>query len=180
MVEIGKGPKGKTLRERSVFVYLPSEEMTKNWKELSDKAGCSISKFVIEHVENSLRQEDEKDDYIPRVELLDELRRIKEENQELQKQKKQLDIVIERHEKDLQTYQMKQWTDENYLGRSKYNIKLIREFQKRKEIRKEMLLGLMNVDPLKKDHVKALNAIIEDLEKLDFIKDMGGKWRWLL
>jgi chromosome segregation ATPase len=125
-------------------------------------------------------QEDEKNGYVSRVELLDELHKLKQENQELQKQKKQLDIVIERYEKDLEKYQTKQWSDESYLGRSKYNQKLIKEFQKRKEIRKEMLLGFMNINPSNKDQVKALNAMIDDMERLGFIKDMGGKWRWLL
>ena len=46
------------LRDRSTYVYLPSEEMAEEWKDRARKTGVSISEFVFEHVANSLRQEE--------------------------------------------------------------------------------------------------------------------------
>ena len=51
--------KTETIKERSIYVYLPSHEMVKAWKKRAKKQGASISKFVIEHVENSLQLADE-------------------------------------------------------------------------------------------------------------------------
>ncbi|MCX6670449.1 MAG: hypothetical protein NTX92_00820, partial [Euryarchaeota archaeon] len=62
-----------------------------NWKNLAEKSGSSISKFVIEHVENSLRQEGNKEGYTSRAELLDQMRQVKEENRELHKKNMMLD-----------------------------------------------------------------------------------------
>ena len=52
--------KSATIKKRAIFCYLPTFEMVDKWKGLADGLGVSISKFVIEHVENSLRQKKEK------------------------------------------------------------------------------------------------------------------------
>ena len=180
MVEIGKGPKGKTIRERSVFVYLPSEETAKTWKELSDKAGCSISKFVIEHVENSLLQEQEKEGYAPRAVLLDELRRLREEIREIQKQNKMLNTVVERQDEELRYNRMKQVdiADKVFDGNRMLESRLVEEFIRRTEIRKENVLDILGVKPSDGETVKSVDRQIEILERYKLLKDMGGKWRW--
>jgi hypothetical protein len=53
----GKKSKTETIKKRAIYVYLPSEEMVKEWKELAGKTGTSLSKFVIGHVMNSLGKE---------------------------------------------------------------------------------------------------------------------------
>ena len=45
--------KNKELKKRAIYVYPPSE-MAEKWKKTASKASTSISKFVIEHVENSI------------------------------------------------------------------------------------------------------------------------------
>jgi hypothetical protein len=180
MVKKGKGDQGKTINERAIYPYVPSLEMARKWKQLSEKAGITISKFVVEHVENSLRQEDQKDGYIPRLQLLEELRRLREENKDLLKRTRLLDTVVDRYEKELQTYRMKSFADEEFRGRRKYESQLVEEFKKHKEIRKESLLNVVNADPSDKVTVKALRVTIENLERYGMIKDLGGKWRWLL
>jgi hypothetical protein len=47
----------------------PSLETAENWKRRAEKAGVSISKFVIERVEDSIRREGEEG-YISRAELI--------------------------------------------------------------------------------------------------------------
>ncbi len=40
--------KTKTIKQRAIYVYLPSLEMAQDWKDRSKKAGTSISKYVVE------------------------------------------------------------------------------------------------------------------------------------
>jgi hypothetical protein len=63
-----KPNKGKTetIKERAIYVYLPSLEMTGDWKQRADKAGVSISKFVIERVEDSIGREEGEEGYLSR------------------------------------------------------------------------------------------------------------------
>ncbi|MCP8320491.1 MAG: hypothetical protein H3Z52_06085, partial [archaeon] len=65
--------KTRTIKERAVYVYLPSLEMVKGWKSEADKAGVSISKFVIDRVEDSIRREEGEEGYLSRVELIKKL-----------------------------------------------------------------------------------------------------------
>ena len=58
-----KRPKTASIRERSIYVYLPGTEMVKQWKKMANQSGMSISKFVIEHVNNSLHQEQNKESH---------------------------------------------------------------------------------------------------------------------
>jgi len=85
ITSIVKKPKTEPIRERSIYVYLPSKQMVDQWKEMADQAGMSISKFVTEHVTNSLQQERDQEGYISRTQLLDEMRTVNEENKELRK-----------------------------------------------------------------------------------------------
>jgi len=47
-------PKADTIKERAVYVYLPNEGKAKEWKKRAKSGRTSVSKFVYEHVENSL------------------------------------------------------------------------------------------------------------------------------
>ena len=73
----------KEAKQRLIYLYLPSQEKRDELKILADKARMPLSKFIVEHVENSLQQEQNKEGYASRVELLDDMRRIQEENKDL-------------------------------------------------------------------------------------------------
>ena len=55
----GRG-KTKTIKQRAIYVYLPSLEMVEDWKRRAERAGVSVSKFVVERVEDSIRREEGK------------------------------------------------------------------------------------------------------------------------
>ncbi len=72
MAQSKKG-KTETIKQRAIYVYLPSLEMVQEWKERSKKAGTSISKFVIELVEDSIRRAEGEEGYASRLELIEGL-----------------------------------------------------------------------------------------------------------
>ena len=51
--------KTNTIKQRAIYVYLPSIEMTEKWKEIAKKRRQSISGFVVETIENALSVEEE-------------------------------------------------------------------------------------------------------------------------
>jgi len=65
-----KGSKSKTetIKERAIYVYLPNENLEHEWKKHAKKQGTSISKFVIEHVQNSIMKEVDSD-FVDRAEM---------------------------------------------------------------------------------------------------------------
>ena len=178
MTKNKKESKTDTIKQRAIYVYLPTQQMIKKWKEKAEKQNTSISKFVIEHVENSLRQEEDEETYTPRVELLQEIKKLKEENKEQRKRNKIMDTVVERLEQELKEYRAKPFIEKDYTGIRKYETELINLFREKREIRKEELLDFLNINTTNNKIVKAIYAQIENLENYGLIRDLGGKWRW--
>jgi len=53
--------------------------MVEDWKRRAERAGVSISKFIVERVEDSIRREEGEEGYLSRVELVKRLRSAEEE-----------------------------------------------------------------------------------------------------
>jgi hypothetical protein len=173
-----KESKTQTIKQRAIYVYLPSHRMVTKWKESAEKQGVSISKFVIEHVENSLRQEEGEESYITKVELLKDFKKLKEENIELRKRNKIMDTVVSRLDEELRSYRSKPFIEKDFTGIRQYEEDLIKLFKEKKEIRKEDFLDFLSIKPSDKTAIKWIYAQIETLEQYGLLKDLGGKWRW--
>ncbi len=178
MVKNKKQLKTDTIKKRSIYVYLPTEEMADYWKDLADRSNTSISKFVIEHVTNSLDQEKDNSDIESRVQLIKDKKRLMEENKELFKRIKMLETLCERLEKEVKSFTSEPFLHEDFTGVRHYERDLIRVFQASVEIRKEDIYQKLNINPSDNKAVAAVQNQIENLESYGLLKDIGGKWRW--
>ena len=171
--------KTDTIMERAILVYLPTKEKKEEWKNLAKKSGLSISKFILEHVENSINQEKDKEMYGPRAELIKQIRELKEENAKLRKRNEMLDRVIERLEEENRKYRTLPFLEEMFYGIREYEQNLIKLFKERKEIRKGDVLELLGINPMKEpDIAKGINKQLENLERYGLIEDKGRVWIW--
>ena len=175
---IRKKSKTETIKDRLVYVYLPSDAMVKQWKEASGKADMTLSKFVIEHVNNSLQQEQNKEGYAPRAKLLEELKKIQDENKELYKKIKMYESLVMRLDEENKGYRTKPFLEEEYSGYRDYEADLVNLFRTRLEVRKEELYKELGVNPQDAEKVKGIRKQIEILKRYGMLKDIGGKWRW--
>jgi gas vesicle protein len=91
--------KADTIKQRAVYVYLPSVEQKQRWETYAGKQGTSISKFVIEHVEDSLRQEEEPS-FKSRDELWKEINELQEQIEDLRKRNRLLRHVVDKLEQE--------------------------------------------------------------------------------
>ena len=126
------------ITKRTIPVYLPTIAMKERWKNKAEKAGLSASKFVIEHVENSLAQEENKDMHGSRVELMEQIKDLKDENAELRKRNKMLDTLVERFDEEMKRYRTKPFMQDKFYGIRDYEEQLINLFKERDKIRKEV------------------------------------------
>ena len=169
--------KTETIKQRAIYVYLPSIEMAEEWKRKAEKAGISISKFVIEHVENSLRQE-EGEDFVSRADLIKRIRELENENKELQKKYEILSKAYEKLEEELKSYRRMPFYEKEYIGARGYEKELIKLFKKKKTIRSEELLDELGVSPHDTAAIKAINRQLENLELYGLIEPVMGGWKW--
>lgn len=169
--------KTETIKQRAIYVYLPSHEMVDRWKELAKKSGTSISKFVAEHVENSLRQEEEGE-YQSRSSLIDENQRLKEILQEKEKRIRHLELLVEKLEQDLRQYRSQLFLDDDFTGVGSYDRKLIEILREPGVHESEVILSRLGIKPIEQEAVKAVSKQLERLLSYGLVKTTPRGWAW--
>lgn len=168
--------KKDSLKKRAIYVYPPTD-MSENWKNLAERSGTSISKFVIEHVENSLALED--DDYRSRSLVLEENHKLKEALAEKEKRVHHLELLVDKLEEDLRIYRSRLFTDKSYSGTKTYDKQLISLLREPGAHDSDSILSRLNVKPTDTDVVKAISIQLENLEAYGLLRNTGKGWVWI-
>ena len=169
--------KTETILKRKVCIYLPSIKHKKRWEELAKKQKVSISKFIIEHVENSLNQEDPG--YKTRAEMQKEINDLKKENEELRKDNKIKRIVIDKQEEELRRYRSLSFLEKPEPKVRKYDRDLINLLRKEKIVTYDRILEYLKIDPRDSDVMKAISVQLETLEEYGIVRSTQKGWRWI-
>jgi chemotaxis protein histidine kinase CheA len=173
--------KNKRLTDRAIYVYLPTVEMADGWKSKADKSSISISKFVVEHVENSLKQEEEtKKHYISRAELLKQLKEKDEEITKLQHDNRLLKMLADNLDKELKKYRARPFAEDKgrFRGVRDYDKDLIDLLRKNQTIDSDHLLKDLGIPPKETDLVKAVNRQLHYLQAYGLVEPTTRGWRW--
>ena len=173
--------KNNQLTDRAIYVYLPTVEMADEWKSKADKARLSISKFVLEHVENSLNQEEEnKKTYVSRAELLKQLNERDEEITKLKQDNRLLKMLADNLDKELKKYRAKPFVEDKgkFRGVREYDKELIQLLRKNETIDSDHLLKDLGISPRETDLVKAVNSQLRYLHAYGLVEPTARGWRW--
>jgi hypothetical protein len=166
-----------TIKQRAIYVYLPSQQMTERWKQLAEKQGTSISKFVAEHVENSLRQEHEPG-YRSRSEMSNDIQELKAELEEERKRSRRLDLVVERLEEELRRYRAQPFLEKDFQGVRGFNRQLVEILRAGGVLTNEDLLARLGVAHSEHEAIKSISKQLEILESYGLVKSTPRGWRW--
>jgi hypothetical protein len=167
--------KKKELKQRAIYVYPPAD-MADKWKTSAEEASTSISKFVIEHVENSLNSEDEG--YSSRVALIDEVKHLREKIKEREQRVDHLEILVEKLEEDLRFYRSKMFTDENFSGVRQYDKKLISILREPGAHSDDEILNRLRINPSESEVMKAVSNQLVNLVANGLVRQTGKGWVW--
>jgi len=167
----------KPVKPRAIYVYLPSVEQKERWQKHAERLGASISKFVIEYVENSLRQEEEPD-YKSRSDLWKENSELKQRINDLGKKKRILETVVDRLEQELRRYRAKPFLEEEFQGLRGYEKELITLLKSQDAVTSDQILSHLGVDPSESDAVKGVSKQLENLEAYGLVKSSPRGWKW--
>lgn len=169
--------KSRQLKKRAIYVYLPSVAMANEWKRLAEKSNISISKFVVEHVENSLRQEDKKG-YPSRAEMIKQLKGKDEEKEKLKQENRLLKMLADNLDKELKRYRARPFLDDELSGVRAYDKELVVLLKERKVIDSDHLLTELGVRPKDTDLVKSVNRQLENLRAFGLVIPTARGWKW--
>lgn len=168
----------ETIKRRLVYVYLPSVDQKERWEEHAGKQRVSISKFVAEHVENSLRQEEDSS-YKSRGELWKAVNELREQLDKTTREKRVLEIAIERLEEELRRYRAQPFLEENFVGVRRYQRELITILREGRFVSSNEILSRLGIRPSEKEAVKAVNKQLENLEGYGLVRSSPKGWRWV-
>lgn len=171
--------KTESIKERSVYVYLPSLEIVHDWKARAKKSNVSISQFVIEHVSNSLRQEEGEETFKPRLELINELRSKDETIGKLSQENEITRLALERVENELRRYRSEPFLDMSFRGVRKYDQKLIELLKRGPVIDSDSLLRLLRIKPKETDLIRAVSTQLENLQAYGLVEKTRRGWKWI-
>jgi len=170
--------KTETIKDRAVYVYLPSLEMIMDWKRRADKAGVSISKFVAERVEDSIRREEGEKGYLSRLELIERLRASEDELKKLRDENRLLRKLVDNLEKELKRYRAKPFLEEGFKGVRTFEKELVTFLKRGGFYDDEDILANLNIDPSDVDLLKAVSKQLEALENYGLVEFTGKGWKW--
>ncbi|RLI76797.1 hypothetical protein DRP04_12305 [Archaeoglobales archaeon] len=167
-----------TIKKRTVYIYLPTEEMVEDWKKRAEKSGCSLSKFIIERVEDSIRKE-EDGSYLTRLELINRIKKLEDENRKLREENKTLKLALQNLENELRRYRARPFLEEDFEGIRSFDRDLIELLRgaKRPVTDDEILAGL-NIKPTEVELIKAISKQLERLEMYGLVEFTGRGWVW--
>jgi hypothetical protein len=172
-----KRAKTETIKERCVYIYLPSEEMVGRWKEHAEKAGVSLSKFVQEHVENSLAQELDET-YTPRMELVKRVNALEGELSKVSEENRMLHALVDKLDEEVKGYRKAEFLEKDFEGMRRYDRRLVDLLKRRRRVESTELLGLLGIDPHDSSATRSVNKQLEALEEYGLVEAFPGGWRW--
>ena len=170
--------KTETIKQRAIYVYLPSLEMVEDWKRRAERAGVSLSKFVIERVEDSIRKEEGEEGYLSRLELIKRLKKTEGELKQLKSENRLLRRLVENLDKELKRYRAKPFLDESFTGVRQFDRDLIELLRSGRTLSDEEIFSSLNIDPADADLVKTVSKQLEALEAYGLVEFTGKGWRW--
>jgi predicted RNase H-like nuclease (RuvC/YqgF family) len=177
--------KTETIKERAVWIYLPSIEQKESWQKLAKQSGASLSKWVIETVEEAVRPAEECE-WKPRKNLEEELEGLKNEVASLRSKLRQQKIIREKLEQELRRYRAEPFLTPEFDGIRRYDkelIELLRSSKslngKPKALTDNEILQYLGIDPTEEEAVKAISAQLSNLEAYGIMKSTPNGWRWI-
>lgn len=177
VAKVEKRRKTETIKERAIYVYLPSLEMVRDWKSRAEKVG-SISKFVIERVEDSIRREEGEEGYLSRQTLIKKLGDADEELKKLRNDNRLLKKLAENLDNELRCYRVKPFIEEGFVGVRMFDKELIELIRRGGSYTQEEILAHLSIDPSDSDLVKAVGKQLEALEGYGLLEYKGRGWKW--
>jgi len=170
--------KTRTIKERTAYIYLPSLEMFEDWKDRSQAARMSLSKFVIDRVEDSVRRDEGEEGYLGRIELLKHLKKVEDELKEFANENRMLKKLVDNQETELKRYRSRPFLESGFEGIRRYDKELVELLRSGKSYSADEILARLNIERSEVDLVKAINTQLETLEDYGLIAYSGRGWRW--
>lgn len=167
--------KTKTIRERTVNIYLPTIEAKARWAKIAKARKRSLSSFIVETIESVLASEEEEGAE-SRAELVRRVKELNEQVTTLNKDIQRYKSLIDLQERELMDFRAGPFIDPNHMGSRLYPKALIDLLRDRGKIRYEDIHSSLGIDP-GSDASEALQSQLNALEQFGIIS-YSNRYIW--
>jgi len=167
----------KDVKPRAIYVYLPGQDQADRWKKLAKEAKLSISRFVIDHVENSLAQEDEER-YEARAELRRMVKEFEDEARDLRRQNRILEHAVDKLEKENRTYRQKEWESPAQSGSRTFERELIQMLREEGPVTDQYILKRLGINSSDLDSISSVSNQLTELQTWGLARPTKKGWIW--
>ena len=165
------------MKNKAIYVYSKSPQMATEWKTLAKKAGLSISKFIVEHVENSLKSTD--NNVTSRLDLIAENSKLNEQLTDLEKRLRRQDSLIDKLEEDLRQTRASIFLQDTDTGIKDYERKLVDLLREPGAHTDEEILRRLGIKQTEVEAIKAVSTQLENLQAYGAAKRTNKGWTWV-
>ena len=174
----GRPDQGKlaTLKKRSVYIYLDTEEMVGQWKSEAEKNKLSLSRWVTFVVDDHLLK---KRDGMTRGEALEkEIQDAKNENASLKEKLAESEAALKRTEMTVADYRERLANPLISKADSDMTDRVIRMLVENKAVEVDQLPILLNVDVKDSEAMRRVHESTRLLKSLGLMETDIFEWRW--
>ena len=175
----GRPRKSETIKERTVNVYLPEKFMLQEWKKVAAEHKMSLSRFIIERVEDTLKEQGDGERYTRR-DLIERNQKLERENGALRKELELKTKVYEALDQENKSLRNQPWLDPAHQGKRHFGRELINLLHQRKRITFNELLPALGIIPTDMESMKAINNQLNVLTGYGLIQQDLKGWKWLI
>lgn len=177
--------KTETIKERTVYIYLPTLERKEEWGKIAEGYGMSLSKWITRVVEDSIQSEKERERKTLK-EIEEENETLRDQVAKLREKLRQSSIIRENMEREIRIYRAEPFLNPSFSGARKYDKELIdllrstKGVDGRPKILSDMdIFDYLGVSPTEEDAVKAISSQLRNLEEFGLVEYAPKGWRWV-
>lgn len=175
--------KTETIKERTIWIYLPTHEQKQEWERIAHEKGTSLSKWIIKTIEDGLKVSE--GEVKSRNDIDKENKNLRNEIAELQRNLRQMTIIRDNLEIEIRKYRLEPFLTTSFEGIRQFDKELISLLRNAKSVDNknrfvdnDEILSRLGVSHLETDIVKAISNQLSRLEGYGLVESGTKGWRW--
>jgi hypothetical protein len=166
----GRPDQGKTatIKDRSVYIYAPTEEMAARWKEEAKRFGMPLSRYLVELIDDAMRRNPEG--VSPRADLEKDLAKASTELASLRKENESLRALLAESEKSTASYRDSLFTVAEHSPDQDMLRRLIGLFESRRVWKVEQVPAALGLYVSDAEGMSKLDRALGHLKKIGVLE----------
>jgi hypothetical protein len=174
----------ETIRERAVWLYLPTVEQKQKWKYLAKKKyKTSLSRWIVKTVEDSL--EEVEGEVTSREDIVRENDDLRKEVARLQEDLRVESDRREYFEREIRRYRAEPFLDMSFQGFRRFDRELVDILRKaegtetpHRFVSSDEILQRLGIQAKEEEAIKAVSNQLTILEVYGLVVSGSKGWRW--